>query len=81
MHAQAANDEVLVAGGGRQAPALFANGDELAPAREVAEELLQGAAVFALESHVMDELLEARHVLRLPGNVMEDLLFGEHSND
>ena len=64
-----------------KSPALFANGDELAPAREVAQELLQGAAVFALEAHVMDELFEAGHVLGLFGDVMENLLFSEHSND
>ncbi len=39
MHAQPSDDQVLVGGGGRQAPALFANGDELAPARHLAQEL------------------------------------------
>ncbi len=71
----------MIGGGGRQSPAFFANGDELATARHVAKELLQGAAVLALEAHVMDELFEAGHVFRLLGDVMEDLLFGEHSND
>src|SRR5689334_7797678 len=79
MHTEAAYDEVLIAGGGRKAPALLANGDELAAAGELAQELLQAAAVTAFESQIMDKLFEARHMFGLLGDVMEDLLFRQHA--
>ncbi len=78
MHTQAADDEVLIAGGGRETPALLADGDELAAAGKVAQKLLQAAAVPAFESQIMDKLFKARHVLGLFGDVMENLLFRQH---
>src|SRR6185312_8669475 len=47
VHPQAANDQVLIGGGGRQAPTLFADGDELATVSHLAEKLLEMAAVTA----------------------------------
>src|SRR5262249_27275751 len=78
VHAQAANDQVLVGRRSGQAPALLANGDELAPVGHFAEKALQVAAVTAFDAQVVDELLEAGNVLGLAGDVMEDLLFGKH---
>ena len=59
-------------------PALLADGDELALAGELAQELLEMAAVAAFDAEVVDQLLEAGHVFGLAGDVMEDLLVGEH---
>src|SRR5207302_4674542 len=74
MHAQPADDQVLVGSGSGQSPAFFTDGDELAPAGQFTKKLLQAAAVAALEPQVMDQLFEAGHVLGLSGNVMQDLL-------
>src|SRR5262249_40666052 len=78
MHAQPADDQVLVGGGGRQAPALFADSDELAAVGHLTEKVLQLSAVAAFEAEIVNELLKAGDVLRLLGDVMEDLLFGDH---
>src|SRR5258708_2348718 len=75
LQSQAALDQVMVGGGGGKAPALLADGDELAAAGHLAEKLLEVTTVAAFEAEVMDKLLEAGHVLGLFGNVMEDLLF------
>ena len=78
MHVEAADDEVLRRGGGRESPALFADGDEFLLAGKVAQELLDGAAVFAADAEVVEDLLVAGDVARLLGDVAEDFVCGDH---
>src|SRR6185437_8212377 len=56
VHVQLADDEILRGRGGREAPALLANGDEFLLASEVAQKLLDGAAVFAADAEVVEDL-------------------------
>src|SRR6185312_7074903 len=78
MHMQLADDQVLRRRGGRQSPALFADGDQLFTAGHVAEELLDRTAVFAADPEIVQDLLVSGNVARLLRNVVKDFLFSDH---
>lgn len=78
VHVEAADDEVLRRGGGRESPALLADGDQFLLAGEVAQKLLDGPAVFAADAEVVQDLLVAGNVARLLGDVAEKFVCGNH---
>ena len=78
VHVQAADDYVLRGRGGRESPALFANGHELLLAGEVTQKLFDRAPVFASDAEVVEDLFVAGDVARLLGDVTEDFVCGDH---
>jgi hypothetical protein len=80
MGMKAAHHQVVGGGAGGQAPALLANGNQLAAARHLLQQLLKFTPRSAFQPQIVDKLFESSRMLGLLADVTEYLLFAQHSS-